>query len=314
MHKTADFRNLLAEPGPVVLGGAYDGLSACLTEQAGFDAVWASGFCISTSKRVADVGLLTMTELLSAAADINKATSLPVIADVDDGFGDAINVVRMVQEYEAAGIAGICIEDNQHPKRNSLHDGLRSKLVTLEEFSAKLRAAKAAQTDPDFVVIARTEALIADEGMDAARRRATAYAEAGADMIVIHSRAAEPDDIRDFGMRWSGDVPLVAIPTTYAHVTVAELYGYGYKMAIFANQALRAAVRAMQATLQSMMQAQTPSSPEADLASLNEIFTLAGFEEVRELESRFISGVRPHPPAAQQPASPTQTHHAADTP
>ncbi|MEO1999789.1 MAG: isocitrate lyase/phosphoenolpyruvate mutase family protein, partial [Planctomycetaceae bacterium] len=194
--------------------------------------------------------------------------------------------------------------------RNSLHDSLHSKLVSLEEFSAKLRAAKTAQIDPNFIVIARTEALIAGEGMDAAWRRATAYAEAGADMIVIHSRAADPNDIRNFGLLWNQDVPLVAIPTTYANVTVGELYGYGYKMAIFANQALRAAVRAMQHTLQSMFQTQTPSSAEAELTSLADIFALAGFEEVRELEKRFMQGTdEPQPQAC-----PPQIPHVSDTP
>ena len=314
MHKTADFRALIAEPGPIVLGGAYDGLSACLAERAGFDGIWASGFCISTSKRVADVGLLTMTELLTAASEINKATQRPVIADVDDGFGDAVNVVRMVREYESAGIAGICIEDNQHPKRNSLHDGLHSRLVSTPDFSAKLRAAKSAQRDPNFVVIARTESLIAGEGLDAAWQRATAYAEAGADMIVVHSRATDPSDVREFGLRWNADIPLVAIPTTYAGVTVGELYGYGYKMAIFANQALRAAARAMQHTLQTMFQTQTPSSVETEITSLSDVFELAGFDEVRALESQFINGGNgTTAPTQHEPARP-QAPTAADTP
>jgi phosphoenolpyruvate phosphomutase len=134
--------------------------------------------------------------------------------------------------------------------------------------------------------------------------------EAGADMIVIHSRAADPADIQKFGLLWNEDVPLVAIPTTYANVTVGELYGYGYKMAIFANQSLRAAVRAMQHTLQSMFQTQTPSSAEAELTSLADIFALAGFEEVRELENRFMSGTEKHQTQAGVPQSP----HVSDTP
>lgn len=291
MTKAAHFRRLLDEPGPVLLGGAHDGLSACLAERAGFDGIWASGFCISASKRIADVGLLTMTEFLAAADEINQATSLPVIADVDDGFGDAVNVVRMVREYERAGIAGVSIEDNQHPKRNSLNRSLRSRLVSPAEFAAKLRASKEAQNDPSFVVIARTEALIADLGMEEALRRANTYAEAGADMILIHSRSPDVEAVKQAALRWHRDVPLVAVPTTYSNVTASELYGYGYKMAIFANQGLRAAVKAMTQAMAAMVRTGSPSSVESDLCSLEELFTLTGFDEIRRLESRFIKTV-----------------------
>lgn len=284
MNKTTQFRQLLAEPGPILLAGVHDGLSACLAEQAGFDAAWASGFCISTSKRIPDVGLVTMTEFLEVAAQINHATTFPVIADVDDGFGDHVNVARTVREYERSGAAGICMEDSRHPKRNSLNPRFRSRLVSAEEFAVKIRVAKAAQSDPDFVVMARTEALIADLGMDEAVRRATAYATAGADLIVVHSRAATPAAIREFGARWEVDVPLVAIPTTYGSISAGDLYECGYKVVIFANQGLRAAITAMKRTFLRLAATQTVSSV-SDLCSLEEVFALVNYDEVRRIES-----------------------------
>lgn len=287
MKKTTAFRQLLAEPGPVLLGGVYDGLSARLAERSGFDALWASGLCISSSQGIADVGLLTMRELLDAARIINRSSSIPVIADVDDGFGDIVNVDRMIREYETAGIAGVCIEDNKHPKRNSLTSDMRCPLVSAEEFSAKIRVAKAASQDPDFVVIARVEALIAGLGMKEAMRRATMYADAGADLIVIHNKQPTADPVKEFASMWTRDVPLIAIPTTYADVTLPELYGYGYKVCIFANQGMRAAMAAMEKTFTAMVQHQSIIASDEMTCPLKELFSISGFDEVRRLESEF---------------------------
>ena len=287
MNKTNAFRRMLNEPGPILLGGVYDGLSARLAERAGFDALWASGLCISSSQGVADAGLLTMKELLDAARIINLSTDIPVIADVDDGFGDFINVDRMIREYESSGIAGVCIEDNRHPKRNSLTNDLRCPLVSAEEFAAKIRAAKAASRNPDFIVIARVEALIAGLGMEEARRRATMYAEAGADLIVIHSKEETVKPVREFAAQWSLNVPLVAIPTTYADVTVPELYACGYKVCIFANQGMRAAMAAMQKAFEAMVKHKSIVASDDMIVPLSKLFEISGFDELRRLEKEY---------------------------
>lgn len=288
MSKTEKFHDMLTEPGPILLGGVYDGLSARLAEEAGFDALWASGFSISTSRGIADVGLLTMTELLDVTRQINQASNLPVIADVDDGFGDAVNVDRMVRLFEDAGIAGICIEDNRHPKRNSLTSDLRCQLVSAEEFVGKLQAARAASQDPRFVIIARVEALIAGLSMEEALHRAEAYARAGASMIVIHSKDATVERVREFALRWTLQTPLVAIPTTYSNVSLAELYAYGFKMAIFANQGLRAAIKGMREAYQTLTTRQIIDSAGDQICALDDVFQLAGFDAVRRIESRFV--------------------------
>mgnify|MGYP001346009017 CR=1 FL=1 len=179
--RAARLRAALKKSGPLLVAGAHNPLSARLVEEAGFDAIWASGFEISASQAVPDANILTFSENLEIARGIANAVEIPVIADCDSGFGNAVNVIRTIREYEAAGVAGICIEDNIFPKRCSFYSGSRRELVSVEEHAGKIRAAKAAQRDPDTFIIARTEALIAGWGREEALRRARAYADAGAD-------------------------------------------------------------------------------------------------------------------------------------
>ena len=289
MKKTTVLRKLLERPKATLLAGVHDGISSRLAERAGFNGVWSSGFCISASKGMPDVGLLTMSEHLAASIDINKCSTLPVVADVDNGYGDAINVTRVVREYESAGIAGICLEDYRHPKRCSLITGFRRNLETIAEFTAKIAVAKESQTDPDFVVIARTEALVAEQGICEALERAAAYAEAGADLVLVQSQKSTPDEIKSFAAQWNEAVPLVAVPTMYPGVTVAELYEAGYSVIILANHGFRAAVLAMAEVFERLITAQTISAVDERIAPLSEIFSLVGYDEIRELEQRFLA-------------------------
>ena len=165
--------------------------------EAGFDGVWASGLEISASYGLPDANILTMSEYLERATEMNEATSLPVIADCDTGYGNVNNVIHMVEKYEKAGIAAICIEDKLFPKVNSFIEG-RQDLADIEEFCGKIRAVKNTQKNPDFMVIARVEALIAGWGMKEALKRATAYAESGADAILIHSKKRDNKEILEF--------------------------------------------------------------------------------------------------------------------
>src|SRR5262244_782365 len=158
--KGAALRRLLASPSPIVLAGAHDGLSARLVEEAGFDGVWASGFEISASHAVPDASILTMSEMLDASRRMTDAIAIPVVADADTGFGNAINAIRTVQAFERAGIAGLCIEDNVFPKRCSFYPGVKRLLTDIDEQALKIGAAVGARATPEFVVIARTEALI----------------------------------------------------------------------------------------------------------------------------------------------------------
>src|SRR4051812_24931503 len=144
----------------------HDGLTACLVEEAGFDAVWASGFEISASHVLPDASILTMTDMMAVARQIEKSTTLPVIADCDDGFGNAIDVIQLVRAYERAAIAVLCIEDSPFPKRCSFYDDEVRRLVSIDEQARNIRAPVDARSNPRTVIIARTEALIAEQRVD----------------------------------------------------------------------------------------------------------------------------------------------------
>jgi phosphoenolpyruvate phosphomutase len=273
--KAARLRALLAGPVPVRAVGAHDGLGAKLIEQAGFDAVWASSFEISASHGLPDASLVTMTQYLEAATAMDTVVNLPVIADCDTGFGGPMNVAYAVHRYERAGIAAICIEDKLFPKINSFADAPHD-LLPAEDFAAKIKAAKEAQSGPSMVLIARTEALIAGLDVTEALDRAALYAAAGADAILVHSKSRRPDEVLEFAARWDLAVPLVAVPTTYHQISADELYEAGFQLVIYANQGLRAAVRGMQETLRRLSVDRSASAVEGQIAQMSEVFALQG--------------------------------------
>jgi phosphoenolpyruvate phosphomutase len=274
MTKHARLRDAIARGTFSMAAGVHDGLSARIAADSGFDVLWASGLGISASHAVPDDSVLTMTEFLNAARVINEATDLPVLADCDTGFGDARNVARMVDQYERAGVAGVCIEDKVFPKRNSLGDGPQTQ-ETIEAFCEKLENAKAAKQDPDFVVVARIETFIQGGPKADALARADAYVAAGADAILIHSKSTDGAEVLDFARTWPAtDVPLLAVPTTYPAVTADELGAAGISMAIYANQALRASVTAMQDSLAHISQHRSTSQLEGQIAGLRDVFAL----------------------------------------
>ena len=289
-------RLLLQEPRPIVLAGAHDAISAKLVERSGFDAVWVSSFGLSAAqKSMPDANVLTMTEVLEVAKNINAAVKIPVVADCDNGYGNAINVMRTVTEFASAGIAGISLEDAAFPKRCSLYPG-RHELVTLEEMVGRIRAARSAASDRDLVLIARTEALIAGLGLDEALRRANAYAQAGADALLIHSKAKSPHEVLAFSKAWKGSIPLVVVPTMFPTASVNDLAQAGFKIIIFANQALRAAVAAMRDQLKVLRKEGRAEVIDGAIASLQDVYDLVGVTELQAREEAFI-------PASQEPVT-----------
>lgn len=291
LDRSAQLQGLLRSGSIVRVMGAHNGLGARLIERAGFDGVWASGLEISTAYGLPDANILTMTENLEAARAIHEATALPVICDCDTGYGNASNVRHMVRRYEAAGVAAIVIEDKQFPKVNSfIPEG--QELAPIGEFAGRIQAAKATQRNPQFMVFARVEALIAGWGMEEALRRANAYVDAGADGIVIHSKSSSPEEVLAFARNWRRPVPLVAIPTTYYQVTAEELQKAGFSMVIYANHGLRAAIRAMETTFRKIRESGTTADVEPSLATLKEVFELQGMKDLKEDEKRF-SGEEP---------------------
>ena len=239
MLKSEILREKIESQSLVRVVGAFDALSAKLVEAHDFDAVWAGSFAISATHALPDASILTMTEFLGATSSMSDSCNLPVIADCDTGFGGPSNVSHTVKKFEKAGVAAVCIEDKTFPKQNSFLKNGNQTLLSEKDFVAKIIAAREAKSDPSFMIIARIEALIAESGMKEALKRAAAYEKAGADAILIHSNKKTPDEIFQFCDSWNGNVPLVAIPTSYGNVTTKELIDHRIKMIIYANQTLR---------------------------------------------------------------------------
>jgi phosphoenolpyruvate phosphomutase len=289
MTNAAKLRAALKKPGAIKIVGAHDALSARLIERAGFDGIWASGFAISASmKCIPDASFIDSSEQLAVERNIVEAVSIPVIADCDTGYGNALNVMRTVNDRERAGVAGICIEDNVYPKRCSFYAGVRRELIPIEEHCSKIKAAKAAQIFPEFVVIARTEALIAGWGQEEALQRAEAYAEAGADAVLIHSKSKKFDELRAVYKAWSGRVPLVVVPTIFDQTTAAELEEAGAKIIIYANQPVRAAIRSMQDALALIKSDTRPGAANNIIVSLPEVYDIVGVPQMEQDERDFL--------------------------
>lgn len=285
----ARFREILAAKGLVEAMAAHSPLSAMLAAEAGFDAIWASGFELSALYGVPDVSIVSMTQHLDMTRAMVDRAGLPVVADIDTGFGNAINVLHAVEQYERAGVAAIVMEDKSFPKVTSLVAGGRQDMVRIEEFQGKIEAARAARKDPDLVLVARTEALIAGLGQDEALKRARAYEAAGADLILVHSKQKTPDEIEAFARAWDGKAPLALVPTAYPQMTVArvrELAKVG--LLIWGNHAVRAAVGAMRQTFARIRRDGGIHGVEADIASVDDVFDLQGMGKVKADEKRFL--------------------------
>jgi carboxyvinyl-carboxyphosphonate phosphorylmutase len=283
----ARLRELLSGPGPVVAPGAYDALSARLVEQAGFGAVYMTGFG-STASLIGrpDVGLLTGTEMIDNARRIVAAVDVPVIADADTGYGNAVDVIRTVQGYEQAGVAGIHLEDQVMPKKCGHMSG--KSVIGLDEMLGKVRAAVAARRDPDLVLIARTDAA-AVEGLDAAIARGRAYAEAGADLLFVEAPTSE-DDIARVAAELHGVAPLVfnwAEGGRTPPLSLDRIAELGFSLVLFPIGTLLAATAGIRALLATLRADGTPAAALAGLPTFDGFTDLIGLPEIRDLEKRF---------------------------
>jgi phosphoenolpyruvate phosphomutase len=289
MSQGRKLKNRMTETGLVHIMASHSPLSAILAEEAGFDGLWASGFELSALYGLADMSLITMTQHLDMLRAIAGQSSLPIVADIDTGYGNALNVIHAIREYEKAGTAAVVIEDKTFPKVTSLAADGRQELLRVEEFQGKIEAAIAARQDPDFLVIARTEALIAGLGEEEALNRGTAYAEAGADMILIHSKKKDPAEIESFSRAWKGPVPLVIVPNAYPELDVTHIKVLGnIKMTIYGNYGIRAATTAMQDAFRRIIADGGVQNVHKDIVSVEEIFRLQKMDKVKADEKRFL--------------------------
>jgi len=284
----ARLRALLESGQTVVAPGAFDPLAARLVEEAGFLAVYMTGFGTSAALiGRPDVGLLTMTEMAASAGRIADCVDIPVIADADTGYGNPLNVIRTVGAYEAAGVAGIHIEDQVAPKKCGHMEG--KAVIGAQEMAAKVRAAVEARAQPEFVIIARTDAR-AVEGLEQALERARLYREAGADALFIEALVSEAE-IEEAARAFPG-VPLLfnwAEGGKTPPVSLARLTELGYRIVIFPISTLLAATAAMRAILREIAVSGTPAAALADLPTFGEFVDFIGLPQVREAEQRYAT-------------------------
>jgi 2-methylisocitrate lyase-like PEP mutase family enzyme len=287
MNKTTQLRKLLTHAEMVIAPGAYDGLTARLVEQAGFPAVYMTGAGTSASKGFPDYGLLTMTEMVENAAMMAPLVEIPLIADADTGYGNELNVTRTIRAFEARGVAAIHLEDQVSPKRCGHLDG--KEIVSREEFLAKIRAAVAARRDPDFLLIARTDAR-AVAGLDEAIARANAALEAGADMAFVEATqtleevAAVPRLVQGpclLNVVSGGKTPALSL---------LDAQQMGYKLAILPGLLLSVVVAAADQALRVLKATHLPPSPTG--TTLLEQFRRFGADEWDQLRSQFQAASR----------------------
>jgi len=287
MLNTTRLRELLVQRDLLVAPGAYDALSARLIAQAGFPAVYMTGFGTAASVLgQPDVGLLTMSEMVSRAAALAAVVGdRPLIADADTGYGNPINVRRTVREYEQAGVAAIHIEDQVWPKKCGHMEG--KQVISVDEMVQKIRAAVDARQDPDFVIIARTDAN-AVYGLEDALRRGRAYREAGADVIFIEApRSIEelhaiaqafPDVPLLYNWAESGKTPLLPLE---------EIHALGFKLVIFPVSMLFAATQALLDLLEALKQGQTSLAFAERMVTFSQFTDQIGLPEIQALERRY---------------------------
>jgi methylisocitrate lyase len=283
--KAKKLRELLRRPGIISAPGAYDAWSAKLAEMAGFPAVYLTGYGVSASLLgKPDIGLVTMTEIVSQAKNMAAAVDVPLIADADNGYGGVLNVVRAVQEFERAGCAGIQLEDQVFPKRCGHMEG--KELILKDEMTAKIRAAIHARRNKDTVIIARTDAR-AVNGFDDAAARAQAYSDAGADVIFFEA----PESVEEM----KNIVRLIKAPLLANMVekgktpflTGKELEDLGYKIVIYPASTLYAATRALTDMLAALKRDDTTST-YSSMVGFAEFNDLIGLQKFRDLEKLFL--------------------------
>jgi len=287
MNQRQSLKQWLQRQKLLVAPGCFDGLSARLVEEAGFEAAYLSGGAVARSMGIPDIGLVTMSETIERAAQVVGTIKIPVIADADTGYGNAVNLVRTVREFERVGVAAIHIEDQITPKRCGHLDG--KEVISPAEMEQKLAAALAARSDRDFCIIARTDARGVN-GFDDAIERARRFAKLGVDAIFVEAPQSE-EELAEIPRRLPGIPLLVNVfkGGKTPMLPMERLQRMGYRIAIYPSETQRAAIHAMRAALATLKQEGTTESIDAALTTFKERDRVVGLDEWQKIEKQYLT-------------------------
>lgn len=288
LKKTTRLKQLIQSPTLNFIMEAHNGLSAKIVEQTGFEAIWASSLSISASFGVRDTNEASWTQIVEVIEFMADATTVPILLDGDTGYGNFNNARRLVKKCEQRGIAGVCIEDKLFPKANSLLEGKKQPLADQDEFCGKIKAAKDAQQDPDFIVVARVEAFIAGWGLQEALTRAEAYRQAGADAVLIHSKEKSASEIEAFMAEWNQRLPVIIVPTNYYTTPTETFRRLGVSTVIWANHSIRSCMGAIQKTTQQIYKEESLTMIEPHIPTVQSLFKLVDMQELKIAEKMYL--------------------------
>ena len=294
MDKANKLRDHLSRGNRARLIGVHNAVGAWIAEETGFEAVWASGLEISASYGIPDASIITSTEVIETACLINRATALPVVCDCDTGFGSVDTVIHLTKRLLDAGIAGMCIEDKVFPKMNSLVAS-GQRLANRDDSAAMIRAVKDTVGSTDFLVFARTEALMCGESIEEALTRTQMYAAAGADVVLINSKAPTPNELFQIARRRPHSVWMACLPTTFPQVTEIELQNHGFQIVIYANYGLRSIISSLRETFGAIAKSGTAADIDRRIAPVSTVMELVHFDNVwrhHEMYERYVRTLR----------------------
>ncbi len=289
MTSRRKLKQLLARRQLLIAPGVFDGLSARLVEEAGFEAIYLSGGAVARSMGVPDIGLLTMSEVIERAAQVVSAVKIPVIADADTGYGNAMNLVRAVREFERAGVAAIHIEDQVTPKRCGHLEG--KEVISLAEMEKKLMAALESRTDPDFAIIGRTDAR-AIHGLEDAIKRGKSFAGLGVDAVFVEAPQSEAE--LETIARSITEVPLMVNMFKGGKTPLlpaSRLEKMGFRIAIFPSETQRAAIHSMREALTLLKRDGSTEAMDDRLTTFKERDRIVGLEEWERLERQYLKSL-----------------------
>jgi methylisocitrate lyase len=283
------FREELRRPGIVMVPGVFNALTAMLAEKMGFRAVYVSGAAVTASLGLPDLGIITLDEMVKIVGYICDSVGIPVIVDIDTGYGEALNVVRAVREFEKVGAAAVQIEDQVLPKKCGHLSG--KQLITPYEMARKIRAAAEARGNPDFAIIARTDAR-GVTGLEDAVRRAEMYLEAGADVIFPEALESE-EEFAEFASRVRA--PLLANMTEFGRsplIEASKLEGMGYKLVIYPVTLLRVAMYSVKKALSLLRERGTQRELVPEMFTRKELYELIGYHEYEEFDKKIFKDIK----------------------